>query len=119
MIEEYDRTSTSLSNPSRLCFCSCRSPIGIVNGSPKSKAWFIDALNGTGIFSMRFSVESASVKCLLGFDDVVHLDSFASVEAQIESLIKSKEIARSEAAAAGAMVSLSCWGLKQGKSRES
>ncbi|KAG9449581.1 hypothetical protein H6P81_009546 [Aristolochia fimbriata] len=74
MIEEYDRTSSSI-KPSRLRLFlfptkpESASSIGSLLDDSKSETWFVDALNGANILPRGLSADSNSVNCLLGLDD--------------------------------------------------
>ncbi|PIN17884.1 hypothetical protein CDL12_09457 [Handroanthus impetiginosus] len=93
MIEEYDRTiSASPLKPSRLrLFLFPSKPetaasMGSLLDDAKSETWFVDALNGAGLFPRGLS-ESAAMDSLLELDDgMVKTDSCADLEAQNESL---------------------------------
>ncbi|XP_068638135.1 protein PAL OF QUIRKY-like [Aristolochia californica] len=75
MIEEYDRTSTSI-KPSRVRLFlfptkhESASSIGSLLDDSKSETWFVDALNGANILPSGLSADSNSVNCLLGLDDL-------------------------------------------------
>ncbi|XP_043698711.1 uncharacterized protein LOC122649574 [Telopea speciosissima] len=92
MIEEYDRTTTSSLKPSRLrVFLFPTKPetaasVGSLLSDSKSENWFLDALNGAGILPRGISADAASVNCLLGLNDVMHVNPSADGEAQSDSL---------------------------------
>ncbi|XP_038678542.1 flocculation protein FLO11 [Tripterygium wilfordii] len=77
MIEEYERITSASNSSSSSCrirlFLFFNKPetvasMGALLDDAKSETWFVDALNGSGLMSRNLS-DSATVDCLLNFDD--------------------------------------------------
>ncbi|KAF2325767.1 hypothetical protein GH714_039468 [Hevea brasiliensis] len=91
MVEEYDRITSSASlalAPSRIrLFLFFNKPetaasMGPLLADAKSETWFVDALNGSGLFPRNLS-DSATVDCLVNLDDEHRHHDF---EAQAEGV---------------------------------
>ncbi|KAF2325766.1 hypothetical protein GH714_039459 [Hevea brasiliensis] len=91
MVEEYDRITSSASlalAPSRIrLFLFFNKPetaasMGPLLADSKSETWFVDALNGSGLFPRNLS-DSATVDCLVNLDDEHRHHDF---EAQAEGV---------------------------------
>ncbi|KFK33340.1 hypothetical protein AALP_AA5G001400 [Arabis alpina] len=78
MIEEYDRTISNSTKPSRLrLFLFTPKPEAtqsmgqILENSAKSDDWFLNALNSAGLLNRGFSDSDTNVNRLLGLDDTL------------------------------------------------
>ncbi|XP_077253233.1 uncharacterized protein LOC143892480 [Tasmannia lanceolata] len=76
MIDEYDRTTSSLKSSRLRLFLfeskpDSASSLGSLLEDSKSETWFVDALNGSGIMPRGLSGNSSSntINCLLGLED--------------------------------------------------
>ncbi|KAK6921225.1 PB1 domain [Dillenia turbinata] len=95
MIEEHDRTVSSLSTskPSRLRLFlfpvkpETAASMGSLLDDSKSETWFVDALNNAGFFPRGLS-DSAAIDTLLGLDENHDLENNHSDEKQGRMMMK-------------------------------